>query len=176
MRAFGPGSVSSLLKAVLDVMVYAVWAAGALVALTFLAALLAQPFIGAVTDTGALGDLIHLLRRGPALLLLLAAMGLWLGALGVVVDRLRRLFATMIAGRPFQPQNVERLRVIGLALIGLEITGYVLPALAAPVLGGNIHARRDGDLSSGFAILVVFVLAEVFREGARLQAEAELTV
>ena len=32
------------------------------------------------------------------------------------------------------------------------------------------------NLTAWFAILVVFVLAEVFREGARLRREAELTV
>ena len=32
------------------------------------------------------------------------------------------------------------------------------------------------NLTAWFAVLVVFVLAEVFREGARLRREAELTI
>ena len=32
------------------------------------------------------------------------------------------------------------------------------------------------SLTAWFAVLVVFVLAEVFREGARLRREAELTI
>ena len=41
----------------------------------------------------------------------------------------------------------------------------------------SLHATGPGlNLSGWFATLIVFVLAEVFREGARLRAEAELTV
>ena len=36
--------------------------------------------------------------------------------------------------------------------------------------------RPDFSLTSWFSVLVVFVLAEVFREGARLRREAELTI
>ena len=32
------------------------------------------------------------------------------------------------------------------------------------------------DVTAWFAVLIVFVLAEVFREGARLRREAELTI
>jgi hypothetical protein len=32
------------------------------------------------------------------------------------------------------------------------------------------------SLTAWFSVLVVFVLAEVFREGARLRREAELTI
>jgi hypothetical protein len=32
------------------------------------------------------------------------------------------------------------------------------------------------NLTAWFSVLVVFVLAEVFREGARLRREAELTI
>ena len=175
MRAFGPGSVSSLLKAVLDVLFFALAAAGALLAVALVLTLLAQPFLNSAGFAERFGELQRFLRHGPGLLLLLVATGVWLFALGVVVERLRRLFSTMIEGRPFRPQNTERLRVIGLALIGLQLASYVLPMLAAPVLDRPVPPLRV-DAASWFPILVVFVLAEVFREGARLQAEAELTV
>ena len=47
---------------------------------------------------------------------------------------------------------------------------------------GRYPRRRcneaDGGISitAWFAVLVIFVLAEVFREGARLRNEAELTI
>ena len=176
MRAFGPGSVSSFLKTMLDVVVYALWAVLAAGAVGFLLALLVQPFLGAGAES-RFGDLTPALRKGPQLLLLLGGIELWMGALLITADRLRRVFATLIEGRPFRPQNAERLRAIGLALIVLQLAGYALPMLLAAVFpvreGGE---RSDVNLSGWFSILVVFVLAEVFREGARLQAEAELTV
>lgn len=176
MRAFGPGSVSSFLKTMLDVVVYALWAALGLGAVGLLLALLAQPFLGPGAET-RFGDLTPMLRRGPQLLMLMAGIEVWMGALLVTADRLRRVFATLIEGRPFRPQNAERLRAIGLALIVLQLAGYALPMLLAGVIAAPGHGERsDVNLSGWFSILVVFVLAEVFREGARLQAEAELTV
>ncbi len=50
---------------------------------------------------------------------------------------------------------------------------FALALLAPERLG----ARLIGFNPSGWlAILVVFVLAEVFREGARLRGDAELTI
>ena len=46
---------------------------------------------------------------------------------------------------------------------------FVFPGRVA---GGGLTL----NLTAWFAILVVFVLAEVFREGARLRQDAELTI
>ena len=176
MRAFGPGSVSSFLKTGLDVIAYALWGAIGVVAVMIVLAVLSQPFLGPSGGPERFGELGPILRRGPALLALLAGIEVWMAALLMVVDRLRRVFATLIEGRPFRPKNAEHLRVIGLSLIVLQLSGYALPMLVGPVLGRGAARRGDVDLSAWFSVLVVFVLAEVFREGARLQAEAELTV
>ena len=177
MRAFGPGSLSSVLKAVLDVLVYALWAALAVTTTALAVSLLAQPFLGSGEPSGRLADLARLLRRGPPLLMLMAGADLYWAALLVVADRLRRVFSTLIEGRPFEPANVRRLQVIGAALTVLELSGWVLGALVGPALGVARRAGEGGlNVSAWFSIGVVFVLAEVFREGARLQAEAELTI
>ena len=177
MRAFGPGSVSSFLKTGLDVVVYALGAALVVGAVGLLLSVLAQPLLGpAGAGSPRFGQLDPVLRKGWALTLLMVGVEVWLGALMLVADRLRRVFATLIEGRPFHPRNAERLRVIGLGLIVLQLAGYLLPMLVEPVFPGARGRRTDPDLSAWFAVLVVFVLAEVFREGARLQAEAELTV
>lgn len=177
MRAFGPGSVSSLLKIGLDVVTYALGAALFMGALGFLVAVLVQPVLGPPgVGPPRFGAFDPVLRRGPALLVLLIGVEVWLAALLAVADRLRRVFATLIEGRPFRPGNAQRLRAIGLALIVLQLAGYALPMLVAPVFPEARLKRPDPDVSAWFAVLVVFVLAEVFREGARLQAEAELTV
>jgi hypothetical protein len=44
------------------------------------------------------------------------------------------------------------------------------------VFPGLDRVEPSLSLTAWFSVLVVFVLAEVFREGARLRREAELTI
>jgi hypothetical protein len=83
---------------------------------------------------------------------------------------------TLTEGDPFQPENVGRLRLIGLGLIGLEAANMPLRAALNWMAPSRAGAIVSFNLTAWFAVLVVFVLAEVFREGARLRREAELTI
>jgi len=94
----------------------------------------------------------------------------------VIVERLRKIFATLTAGDPFHPDNVVRLRLIGLVLAGLEVGRYVFSGLARWLAPKAKVIDDSFTLTAWFSVLVVFVLAEVFREGARLRREAELTI
>jgi len=111
---------------------------------------------------------------GALAALLLFGRLLYLVCVIVIVQRLRRIFGSMSAGDPFHPDNVRRLRVIGLFLALLEIDGYVFRAIDRFALGQPQHLSIN--LTPWFAVLVVIVLSEVFREGARLRREAELTI
>lgn len=182
MRALGPGSVSSLLKIVLDVVHFALWTLAAALAVGGVGLLLALPFKpgglqGHVTVDGRAADLALLVRRIPQAAVLTLAVESYLAALIVIVSRLRRVFETLILGDPFRPQNVGRLRQAGLALAALEALGFAVRLAVAWLLP---EAGRDRsfspNLTAWFAILAVFVLSEVFREGARLRGEAELTI
>ncbi len=177
MRTFGPGSVSSFLKTTFDVAYWLLWASAAALLISTAAGLLWQPFLGPRPQdaTGALAQADALLRGGPMLLALALGAGVYLGALLVVVDRLRRVFATMSTGDPFDPANVRRLREAGLALVAVQLVGYALRWVAADVFT-RLQGGGGLELSGWFAVLIVFVLAEVFREGARLRAEAAMTV
>ena len=175
VRALGPGSVSSFLKAVLDVVYYALYAAAAATAVCALGALLAQPFIAA-KGTTASGPLVEMLRIGPALAGVLALGFVYIALLIVAVERTRRVFSTMTAGDPFDPQNVNRLRMIGAALAAMELLGWAGRVIIHALIPQAKNLPTSLNLTAWFSVLVVFVLAEVFREGARLRAEAELTV
>ncbi len=175
MRAFGPGSLSSFLKTGLDVAYALLWALAAALAVAVAAAVLSLPFGGGQTR-GAMGELSSFARRGPQTAAAAAGAAVYLAALIVVADRLRRVFGTMTAGDPFHPDNVGRMRTIGVALIGVEAAAYGLRFAVAPLFPGSPRPGFDLNATGPLAILVVFVLAEVFREGARLRAEAELTV
>jgi hypothetical protein len=181
MRTLGPGSVSSFLKVVLDVIYVGLWVALGALLLGGVAILIFQPLTSGVVhinldgvSAGAVSDLID---KPPALAGLIFIIAVYIGVLIVVLNRLRRVFETLIVGDPFRPQNVARLRVVGFALTALEVLGYIVHRATDMLVRGRGHGLSlSVNLTGWFAILVVFVLAEVFREGARLRQDADLTI
>ncbi|MDE2356073.1 MAG: DUF2975 domain-containing protein [Alphaproteobacteria bacterium] len=179
MRALGPGSVSSLLKAILDVVRWALFIAGGAIAaalfvvllLSFRPDLLSAPFL--IEQLHLHGALL-----GPFLMTALLGAELYVGGAIVIVEGLRRIFLTLISGDPFHPANVRRLQVIAGSIAALELGRYIFePLLNLISHGGMSHHEIHGvSLTTWFSVLVIVVLAEVFREGARLRREAELTI
>lgn len=105
-----------------------------------------------------------------------------IGAL-IIVGRLRRLFESFTSGEPFRRENATHLRVIWITMLVMEVARYVLLALVAAVfVAGGAPAGADAsfqiniDFSTWISIAVLIVLAEVFREGARMKEEQELTI
>ncbi|MFZ5668275.1 MAG: DUF2975 domain-containing protein [Pseudomonadota bacterium] len=180
MRALGPGSVSSFLKTILDVAYFALLAFSGLLLLLGLAGVLLsfdQDLLARYAarlqidgDAPEPGRLLPMLGAGFAYLLVST------GGVLAIVSRLRMVFRTLTAGDPFHPDNVGRLRLIGFVLAGLEVARHLAEAAFAR-LGAVGDGREEGvNVTAWFAVLVIFVLAEVFREGARLRREAELTI
>jgi hypothetical protein len=184
MRALGPGSVSSLLKTALDVAYLILWIVAVVVFLLLIAGLVLAPFIpqlNAETFTFSVDgrNVSDLSRYTPVVAAALVSLLVYLAGLIAIVGRLRAIFATLIAGDPFRPENVGRLRFIGAVLAALLLITFAAPRLL-DLLPGAVGESDGGAMAfnptAWFAVLVVFVLAEVFREGARLRHEAELTI
>ena len=182
MRALGPGSVSSLLKVGLDIAYFVLWISLAFLVILLFAVIVAIPLIplgnlDISIDGRSDPETVRRFLRGPAIPVTLAALSAYMAGVVIIVGRLRQIFATLTRGDPFQPLNVQRLRVIGVTLIALECWNLFVPPLLRRVLPGELgDSERGLSLTGAFSILVVFVLAEVFREGARLRREAELTI
>ncbi len=189
MRTLGPGSVSSFLKVVLDVFYAGLWVALGALLLGGVAILIFQPLTSNIAnmDVGTVANLdvegvnsatvSGLIDKPASLSGLVFIIAAYIGVLIVVLNRLRRVFETLIVGDPFRPQNVGRLRVVGFALIALEVLGHIVHWLTDLFVRGRANGfSLSVNLTGWFAILVVFVLAEVFREGARLRQDADLTI
>ena len=95
-----------------------------------------------------------------------------------IFRRLVAMVVTVRRGDPFVPVNAERLTTIAWALAALQVIGMVIGGI-----GEAISTREHPfDLDAGFsvngwlAVLLTFVLARVFAEGALMRDDLEGTV
>lgn len=190
MKALGKGSIASVLKVILEIAWVLLWVAGAIVALVFLAflALLGGQALGlfAFSPEWLRVHFVH--GSGDAhLYSLLVSSGfagalILIGGALVIVDRLKRLFASFVSDRPFSRENADHLRVIWVAMLALELlryaTGLVVWLITAASKAETklMTVHFELRLEVWFSIFTLMVLAEVFRAGARLREEQDLTI
>lgn len=96
----------------------------------------------------------------------------------VVFNNLLRIIKSVRAGEPFMVENAGRLKAIAWALLALEVLHVCVVAIASAVSTKEVPLRISGhlDLTGWLAILLLFVLAQVFLEGARMRDDLEGTV
>ena len=96
----------------------------------------------------------------------------------VVLTRLLAIVETVGRGDPFVAANAARLQTIAWALLGLELLH--LAAGAVSLLASRPGEPFDIDwsfsLTGWLAVLLLFVLARVFDQGARMRDDLEGTV
>lgn len=205
MKALGKGSIASIVQIGLSIARIVLWVAfiaWALAAVAYFIFILLTT-VGVIDpasiqaidtsgqfqvridgiDPGALRDLKwtdwHIF--GPALL----TGGVTIGGSLLIVGRLRRLFDSFTSGEPFRRENATHLRVIWITMVAIEVSRYALLALfgvmfglfgAPDSVGSASFSINSDNFSNWMSILILIVLAEVFREGARLKEEQELTI
>lgn len=176
IRALGPGSMSSILNVALGVAYWLMIALTILMAAVFVIVIFIPMGPMGLTvsdDTG--GTRIPVPRA--YIMFGIGAFVAYFGGFALVLGHLRRIFRTLTVGDPFQPRNVARLKQIGLILAVVTGGAWIGQTLVARLARGTMDAPSMFDLvTPAFSVLVVFVLAEVFREGARLRRESELTI
>jgi len=99
----------------------------------------------------------------------------------VVSSRLMEVLRTISAGTPFEAENADRFKRIAKVIFFAELAKLAIVPVAFlwAVLFGVEYGDGGGlsiDLTNWLGAAVALVLAEVFREGARLQEEQEFTV
>lgn len=104
----------------------------------------------------------------------IAAMGLaW-----TIMRKLLAIIATVQEGDPFVRANALRLKAIGWMMVAGYMLGFPLSIVAAKVADkiGDNDVSTDFSLTGLLAILLVFVLAGVFEQGAAMREDMEGTV
>lgn len=202
MKALGKGSVASAVGAALTIAWILLWVALwalvlAAVAYTALYALIGAGVVddniltggqGQVRMGGGHGD-YDLTYDGPGgatwpvVVPALLIGGVVVGGALVIVGRLRRLFDSFTSGEPFRRENATHLRVIWITMLVIELARYALLAMVGALFatfgtpdGAQANFNINIDLSTWMSIAILIVLAEVFREGARMKEEQELTI
>ncbi|RDC65441.1 DUF2975 domain-containing protein [Adhaeribacter pallidiroseus] len=96
---------------------------------------------------------------------------------------LRQLFRSLAQNNPFVLENAQRLRIIAILIMVTSFTTFAHDAIVNWFLqqnfllsGSGIRAHLVIDLKTLFAGLIVLVIAEIFRIGAQMKEEQELTV
>jgi hypothetical protein len=95
-----------------------------------------------------------------------------------VLKRLLAMVDTVRSGDPFVAANAVRLQTIAWALVALQILGMIIAAIGESVSTPAHPVNLDAGFSINgwLAILLTFVLARVFAEGALMREELEGTV
>lgn len=138
---------------------------------------------------GAIALVVQVARLGEALLVspldpvwapvnrLLFGLGALL-LVEAVIGSLLAMIGAVGRGEAFARDNVSRMETIACDVLGLQVLGLVAATAGVPVGTGIAGIDLGVGLTpAGLAlVLVLFVLARVFREGARLREEAEGTV
>jgi hypothetical protein len=101
-------------------------------------------------------------------------------ALTMVRTIIRRLLAMIRAvgkGEAFAPNNVGRIEEIAGHVLGLQILGTLGRIAGTPVGGEHGASFEFGLAPAGIAfVLLLYILARVFREGAAMREDLEGTV
>ena len=104
----------------------------------------------------------------------IAALGLVTIPLNyLVLKRLLAIVETVRAGDPFVAANALRLRAIAWTLLALQLLSLVIGAIAKAVStpAHPLHLQAGFSISGWLAVLLTFLLARVFAEGALMRED-----
>ena len=136
-----------------------------------------------VAEVVASGETID----GPLpVLALLAFSGvavLAIAMLGAFFGKLRAIITSVGDGDPFEPANAERLNLMAWLLLGVELAmipaagfGLWLSRWFDQTENADITIDVGVDLTSILMVIILFILARVFKHGAAMREDLEGTI
>lgn len=95
-----------------------------------------------------------------------------------ILKRLLAIVETVRARDPFVAANADRLQAIAWRLLSLQLLSLVVGAIAKAVTipGHPLNLDAGFSITGWLAVLLTFLLARVFAEGALMREELEGTV
>ena len=95
-----------------------------------------------------------------------------------VLKRLLAIVETVRGGDPFVAANASRLKAIAWVLLALNLLSIVIGAIARIVstTAHPLHINAGFSINGWLVVLLTFVLARVFAQGALMRKEVEITV
>jgi hypothetical protein len=160
---------------VLRILLILSWLYGAAILALLTATVVAEQWTFAalgITPASGIPSMIMGLRA-------IAALGLVAIALNyAILKRLLAMVGTVRAGDPFILANAQRLQAIAWILVALQLLGLAIAAIARAISTAAQPVNVDAGFSVAgwLAVLLAFVLARVFAEGARMREDLEGTV
>jgi Protein of unknown function (DUF2975) len=148
---------------------------GVLILALLIASLIAESWVmGALGARPATGD--SMLFVGMRLIMVIGLCGVPIGHL--VLARLLAIVETVSIGNPFVVANAARLKTIAWAILALELMHFAVGTVAAAVSSAAVPLNISWgfSLTQWLAVLMLFVLARVFEQGARMREDLEGTV
>lgn len=118
-----------------------------------------------------------------AIMIILACAAIMLAMIFFALRMLLRVVDTVAAGDPFVPENAVRLTRMAWLMLGVQVIQAPILGLATYIkdladAGGkqDIDVAISLDFSALLLVLILFILARVFRTGAAMRADLEGTV
>jgi hypothetical protein len=151
------------------------WLCGAGILTLLIATIVAEPWMFRALRTPPTSEV-------PALIVglrAIAALGLVAIPLNdAVLRRLRAIVETVRGGDPFVAANAARLQAIAWVLLGLQLLSLVIGGIGKAISTPSYPLHLDAGFSASgwLAVLLTFVLARVFAEGALMREDLEGTV
>lgn len=94
-----------------------------------------------------------------------------------ILTRLLAIVGTVGQGDPFVAENASRLMICAWALLILQLLRIVVSIIANSVETEKLRIDVEAfSLTGWLSVLLLFVLAQVFREGARMRSDLAGTV
>ena len=120
------------------------------------------------------GDPMALLQ---GMRVVLATFIVSIGVTHILLRQLLAIVESVRRGDAFVIANAARLRTMAWALLGLELLKGVIAAAAAAALSGTgVDMDSNFSITPWLAILLLFVLAQVFEDGTRMRDDLSGTV
>lgn len=170
-----PSTALPIAYVVLRILIVLNWVVGALVLGLLIFSIVNEPFLLKALKLGSVGEdpaLVHGIRAVAAL----ALVGVPINH--AILTRMLRIVETVGRGDPFIAANAYRINAIAWLLLALQLLSMVIGGIGKAISTPEhpVHLDAGFSVNGWLAVILAFVLARVFAEGALMREDLEGTV